>query len=395
MARGCYVGDFLPGSFKGVPIEILQSKESYGRRGAVGEFPFSETTAYADLGRKADRISISGRFAENSHVRDAAVFIAACKSPGAGILVHPTRGVLTVALETLDIDDDFDEAQGVTYFEATFVEANEWASGLNFLSNLFGIDLGPVVAAVSASFVNRFRPDDVRWYQAPAVTATAAEAIDQIATTYQRATSATSDKRVWQVLNDFRTVQNDPFTVRDPETLFLAMQNGMQLVDEASSGERKIMLFRQLANWGAKGSGLSGEAADAQESVYTAVRVLAVGHIVRGILETRPTTVAAALQQLDMVSSIIEQEIQIANTNCADPQLFMALRTFLIETQRTLYQRAYGLPALINYRFAGPTHSLVAAYEIYADATRSRDLETRNPQYFPWQFGPDVVATQT
>ena len=53
MAIGCYTPAYLPASFKGVPFDALEATYEYGRRGAEGEFPFSDTTAYVDLGRKS------------------------------------------------------------------------------------------------------------------------------------------------------------------------------------------------------------------------------------------------------------------------------------------------------------------------------------------------------
>ena len=97
MALGCYTAPYLPASFKGVPFEALTAESEHGRRGAEGEFPFGEQTAYADLGRKIRRYSLKARFVLNSHVDDSAALIAACESPGSGALAHPTRGIVNAA----------------------------------------------------------------------------------------------------------------------------------------------------------------------------------------------------------------------------------------------------------------------------------------------------------
>ena len=46
------IRNFLPASFKGVSFPVHTVSDSGGRRGSVGEFPFSEHTDYIDLGVK-------------------------------------------------------------------------------------------------------------------------------------------------------------------------------------------------------------------------------------------------------------------------------------------------------------------------------------------------------
>lgn len=394
MAEACYKPKYIPASFKGVPFEALDSSSEHGRRGAEGEFPFGESTAYADLGRKIRRYTISGRFAANSHIADAAALIAVCEMPGPGVLVHPTRGAVTVACTSLSVRDNPIEEQGVTYFDADFVEANIFGAGLQFGGLLGGLDLSTIIGAVGLFFQDSYKPDAVRWYNSLQVANTGAEAVAKIAEQYNKVTSNSRDVKVYQLLNNFNTVVNDPFTVRNPETLYRVIVNGMGFVDTASAAEAKVAAFKSIANWAAKASSLAGEAGISEGAVYTAVRILAAGYMTRGILESTTTTLDAALTEFDMVSKILAEEAEVVNTECADPRLYMALRDFTITIQATLLHRAYELPALVSYQFAGPTHPLVAAYEIYDDATRFRDLETRNPQYLPWTFGPAIVASR-
>lgn len=394
MAEACYKPKYIPASFKGVPFEALEVSSEHGRRGAEGEFPFGESTAYADLGRKIRRYSISGRFAANSHIADSTTLITVCELPGPGILVHPTRGAVSVACTSLRVRDNPIEEQGVTYFDAEFVEANLFGSGFQFGGLLGGLDLSGIIGAVGLFFQDSYKPDSVRWYNSLQVAATGAEAVAKIAEQYNNVTSNNRDIKVYQLLNNFNTVVNDPFTVRDPQTLFRVITNGMGFVDTAAAGAAKVAAFKSIANWAAQASGLAGEAGISQNAVYTAIRILAAGYMTRGILESITTTLDAALSEYDMVTGILQEELEIVNTECADPRLFMALRDFTISVQATLLHRAYELPALVSYQFPGPTHPLVAAYEIYDDATRFADLESRNPQYLPWTFGPAIVASR-
>ena len=85
--------DYLPASFKGVPFFVDTISDSSGRRGVVGEFPFKNETDYADLGIKAQSYKFSGFFSGRFHIEQAKLFYEICRSEGAGILIHPTKGI--------------------------------------------------------------------------------------------------------------------------------------------------------------------------------------------------------------------------------------------------------------------------------------------------------------
>jgi len=114
----CAIGkDYVPASFKGVQFVCTDADIEGGRRGAEGEFPFGENTAYADLGRKIRVFHLTAAFREDDHVLDAQALFAACESPGPGILVHPTRGTHMAACRSVKVSDKVEEEAGLTTAE--------------------------------------------------------------------------------------------------------------------------------------------------------------------------------------------------------------------------------------------------------------------------------------
>ena len=133
----CAIGkDVVPASFKGMGFWCTEASIEGGRRGAEGEFPFGEDTAYADLGRKIRTFNLTAVFREDDHVLDASAFFAICESPQPGILVHPTRGTHLVACRQITVSDKLEEAEGETTAELEFVEANPIGTGLG--GSIFG-----------------------------------------------------------------------------------------------------------------------------------------------------------------------------------------------------------------------------------------------------------------
>lgn len=392
MATACYTPGYLRASFRGVEFHALDVSSEHGRRGAEGEFPFGEFTAYADLGIKIRRYQISGEFRENTHIQDSRALIAVCEAPGPGLLIHPTRGALTVACSRCSIRDNPETSGGVTEIDLEFVEANILGSGF-LLGGLLGtVAMAAITAAIAGGISRNYSPATARWYQSVQATGVAQQAVAQIRDQYALATAAAPSDDTWRTVADFNAIVNDPFTVQDPDTFTKVLTNGMTYLESVTAGQQKAAAFRRLMNWGAKVSQLSGEAAQTENTVYSAMRILSAGYVVRGLLEQPTTTLDAALLDYDRITSVLQEEAVIANTECHDPAMYLAIRDFLVQVQTLLLQRAYDLPALVVYKFTGGTHSLKAAYEIYGDARRFADLESRNPQYLPWAFGPEVVA---
>ncbi len=94
-----------PASFRGVPFAIIDADGNFGRRQAVHEYPYRDTVWVEDLGRSTRRLTLNGFIIQSSLVYSAADvmtqrdnLIAACESAGAGTLVHPTLGELTVSI---------------------------------------------------------------------------------------------------------------------------------------------------------------------------------------------------------------------------------------------------------------------------------------------------------
>ena len=156
----CAVGkDYVVASFKGVQFYCTDADIQGGRRGAEGEFPFGEETAYADLGRKIRVCNLTAAFREDNHVGDSYALFAACESPGPGILVHPTRGTFMAACKSVKISDKLEDTAGETIAELEFVEANPVGTGIGGM--LFGIISSALNTTSSASFQRDYRPQFV------------------------------------------------------------------------------------------------------------------------------------------------------------------------------------------------------------------------------------------
>jgi prophage DNA circulation protein len=392
VAIGCYKPQYVPASFKGIPFEAEETTSEHGRRGAEGEFPFSENTAYEDMGRKIRRYTITGRLVTNEHIAHADALIAACEAPGPGLLLHPTRGALMVACTRLSVKDDPTNEQGVTYVDLEFVEASSVATG--FLSGvLLGIGGLSLFAALEASFTVSFSVDTVDYFDVPNVIATAGEAAGAIRDEFRRVVPRMAGRKKWYSLAALDNLVNDPASMRSGRAAYEAFDRSTKTLANATSGQAKYDAFRSIANKMAQTSPLYGQGGIAQDAVYSTVRMMAVVNMTRAAMELDIVTLDDALKNYDSVSAVISQEIAAARLAC-DHALYLELRKFQTEAQTALLNKAYKLPALIEYNFSGGVHSLVAAHEIFGDAKRFAEIEKRNPNMWPFSMGPRITATR-
>lgn len=392
MATGCYKANYLPASYKGVAFKAFETTSEHGRRGFVGEFPFAESSAYADMGIKTRKYTISGRFDGNNHILASAALIAACESIGPGTLLHPTRGLIQAACVSLRVKDNPIEEQGVTYVDMEFVDAPATNLGLTFGGTLFAITMTAITAAAFSTFRENYHPNSVRFFRSKQVLDTSSEAIGTLQNEFNLATNEIRETRIYEALADFEKLRNDPGTLRNPEKMEQSINLGISAVDKYTQGLEKFNAFRRVANWAARGSSMQGEAYVVEEAIYTTIRILSAGYMARGLTEQEPTTIEEALRQMDSVLDILSEELALSKEQCNNC-LTVALIDFRIQVESILLQRVYNLPPVFQFDYSGGVHSLVAAYEIHGDAKRVRDINQRNRLQSPINMGPRVLGT--
>lgn len=393
MAEACYRDNYLPASFKGIPFEALEVNSQHGRRGAEGEFPFGEQTAYADLGRSIRSYAISGRFATNDHIARATALIAAVETPGPGPLVHPTRGIIFVACKQLRVRDNPIEEQGVTYFDADFVEAEIFPNGLSLVGSLLGLVLTPLIDAYEESFNEQYFPEVATFYDRREVMDNSGAAVASVSAAYQQSTANINDVKVYRTLAAFDTLVNDNGLLSDKRTMLAAMKDGMALTDKYGSGVRKQQLFREMINANAVQRKVGRTGRSSVNAVQSFMRSVGAGYLARAYLEVNPKDMTEAFSQYDRVVEVFTQELDIAKELC-DHKLYVKVARFFEEVKQQMLSRAYGSPPVIQYQFSSSVHSLVAAYAIYDDSSRFVDIEYKNPNGWPWQVGPNVIAAR-
>jgi DNA circularisation protein N-terminus len=391
MARSaCALGkDYVVASFKGVEFYSTESDIEGGRRGAEAEYPFGENTNYADLGRKIRVAHITAVFREDDHIGDAQALFNACESPGPGMLVHPTRGSFMAACRSVKVKDNAEE-QGETTAELEFVEANEVGAG-GSLGSLFGIIATGLNAASQGSFIRDYQPALVSQPWRAEIINTAQRLVEATAQATTRSLPADAPAQAYREVLKMEDVAKDNGLAASGAKVDKALSHGfLTIPSNLADPDKTFELMRRLANAAAKTSVLPA-GAESEEAVISRHRVLAAIDMAEAAMGRKYATVDNALVAKDQVLAVLDDEAEAAYAKC-DNALFLELKNYAIQFAQMMHDLTYRLPGRIIVDFMGGVHPLVAAYAIYNDAKRHRELEQHNVVDANGRFKPLVVA---
>src|SRR5262245_60950137 len=120
----CAEPTYAAASWKGVPFNVEESSDDFGRRGDLYEYPMSDETGYKDLGRKARKFKVEGYLIGSDQVALTTQMATAAESPEPGILIHPMYGAQMVACVTLTTKADYRKDKKRTKLSFDFLEAH-------------------------------------------------------------------------------------------------------------------------------------------------------------------------------------------------------------------------------------------------------------------------------
>ena len=111
-------------SFRGVPFLVGDLDTSGGRKSVTHEFPNTDRRSVEDLGLLNDTFNISGRVITKDDFTARDRLKGALTQPGAGELVHPTFGTLTVFAKSYSLSERTSNI-GVARFTMVFEETQD------------------------------------------------------------------------------------------------------------------------------------------------------------------------------------------------------------------------------------------------------------------------------
>lgn len=419
---GPWADSLQQASFVGLPFAVRESRIRKGRRTVTHEYPYRDDVWVEDIGRGVRRISLSGFligddvYQQSKTMQDA---VEAVK--GLAVLVHPSLGSLVVTLVSFSCNETAERGRVVSV-EFEFIESGrllypttanstqsnsilgaasaDLAAASDFLGDVssalsYGAsvvsqavaaavafarlgqsaisDAGLIVSAVTGIpgiFAGRYSSGN-QTTQQPTGT-TVASAISAL--TVARAAAAVNIAAVSTIAGTFIPTA--------------AQQVVSDIAACAQDPADQIRLLVPMATYtpalASSTAPIGASIITAQQATASVWRRAAITGIARGTAIYQPTSYNDAVAVLDQVASIMDAEI-VSAADLGDNASYLALRALKAAVAQDLVSRGTQLPQLTTVTRGVALPSLVLAYQLYADATRSDDLIARvNPPAPLW-----------
>ena len=420
-----------PASFRGVSFAVLSGQSNFGRQTALHEYPYRDMPWVEDLGRGTRKFTLQGFLVENSLVYGGGEviaqrnnLIAACETAGAGTLIHPTYGELTVSIPAggLQITEQWNGGRcfeftlsviesGVKVFPVTAsvgIPEDSWLeatakSVLQFVTTVDGITrragalietlqntAGFWVSEVSGTVheasnlkdqvSSAFSGDTWGRYQP---SSNSGLGITQQTTVTQQTAVTTENLAAMSAAGD--TLAHSPTVVQYGDA---AANLNQSIVTTITQPARAIQVFSQLAKFhDVRWQGLAGfRASRAAGQLFRRLSLAALGH---SALRYQPFSYDDASAVMRFVSDALDVGLTEA-ANEGHTGVWEALSALQNTVVLTLSAREASLARFRTWDVPSVLPSLVLSERLYQDASRNdelvRSVNPIHPAFMPRQF---------
>lgn len=438
----CNLPTYHVASWKSLEFFVDTSSDEFGRRGDSYEYPLSDDVAWKDLGRKARRFKLEGYLIGTDQLEKSQRMVERVESGEPGDLIHPLFGRQLVACVGLTVTADYRKQKKLTRLAFEFVEApTSMAPYLAGRGVKALYDAANDAVTTSQNQAWQFDPAeysgdpvDTNWYRVEQEIAARVrpvgsgdqEALDALDRLLRAGGSAQPPG--WQAepewfaapaeFNEYveivREVRGPALqrvagltrgpTARAPGSTvmslipqFAGVPTFNSLIDPINFGSAAIRDLHKdaLVRLRAINAYVVDRMRDinvnsAQLLVIT-TRLILIRDYAWTVAETQFDTVSQALEHLDFIMAVYDDEEQVAVQRC-DDVLALAIRTARATAAATILARNIRLPGLAEYPIDGVWPSLVAAHKLFANARRFDQVEAYNPQMSPFFMGRSVIT---
>ncbi len=122
-----WLDELFDASFRGAPFLVRTARTRGGQRLANHQYPLRDRPYSEDLGRRQRSYTVEAFTLGDTAFLDRDALVAALESGGAGTLIHPTFGVLSVTVDDWTVAEDLTGEMGICRFTIQFMESGDIA----------------------------------------------------------------------------------------------------------------------------------------------------------------------------------------------------------------------------------------------------------------------------
>jgi len=388
----------FPASFKGVPFQTERDEEEGGRRIVSHEFPGRDDPFNEDLGEAKRDFDVTAYLASDTVDVQATALTSVCAQRGAGILVLPTHGPITVRCLNFRRSREKDRAGRIAY-TLRFVREGAATSLVSFasLANMVFARADALASAVSVfaetaiyalgqpDFVIEAATEGLQTGAATLDVVRMSGNIDPASSAVQRNAIKTLYDAAPEAASQTSGVNGEAFA--DLVTIARGIADGME-------GGAAVRAFEPILGdqldppAGPFRTPAAKAAADNEFATALMMRMAALAAYAEGIasavISDRQTAIALRADAAEYFDAVLYA------LSAYEPEIYRAVVDLSGATidylSRAILDRAPVIPVEANRRMP----SLWWAHRLYRDPTRSTELAERNrvahPSFMPTDF---------
>ncbi|GAB5502760.1 DNA circularization protein [Pyruvatibacter sp.] len=387
-----------PASFRGVGFSVTGHEGSGGRDLAVHNHPNRDGVYAEDLGRKGRVFRVDAFIVGHDYDRRRDELIEALEVRGPGVLVHPFRGDVTVAVPDFSWAEEWRNGR-VVHFTLECLETRTLDAPSGKVDTVAAArrEAEGMLGDAQASFEDTFQLASLPDFVASAATNFVSELVDvvdslplvQVAGTIVDGLGTSAQRAVLAA----RASALVASTGGTPAAIADAIVQLVQTYREASadtgvvvSGLARLSSFAELRSIPTGGTRIKNSLQGNELALVRLVEQVALSQRVEALSFTRFDSANAA----QAARNALVEDLSNAQTRAADvgdDRAYLALRRLGQSAIADLTARAASLSPLVAYESAGPLPMLALSHALYGTASAADDLAARNSVVHP-MFGP-------
>lgn len=376
---------FRPASFRGVRFSIEGSDTDVGRRVVQHVYPKRDRPYTEDMGRSPRSYQVDAFIIGENYDRQRDRLIEACEQEGAGQLVHPYHGTLSVICTALRVRETIGE-QRLARVSLTFAEAgsNEFpraeANRLSRVDQAAKATTDASADVLAEGFSLTGLPEFVR-SDAVATLTNAADAARAAQSKVGQA-SAEASSAVDKLANDAEDLVTAPADMASQITGTInTVADRLSLASDAMSAATDLRTFMNDSDPVPNTTGTRQQQSDNRELQRQHVNISALSASVRAASRVEWTTRQQAEENRDELLGWIE-DIERGTGDIGravdDSKLYVALQELRSQLSQAVPPEGERLPELEQVTLDATTPALVVAQRLYGDPSRAEEIVSRN-----------------
>lgn len=386
MSKVCFnINEYLPAEYKGIRFNVTDMSIQSGRRGALGEFIYSDNIGYIDIGRRARQYTLNGYYYGNDHIEKARILQRICESEGEGLLIHPTQGEIYVSCLDFTVRNDVVRGIGHSEFSISFIESPHNTNIGDLFRHVFNLDFYHMFEDILNLFKIRYNVNSLHDLQLSNLHNKIFNFMKFVQSIILNNTF--SDSKL-SLLNSIERALNNRKIVDDADSMANFIENSVLFIDrDIVNTNLKLQILRDYINFGAKDQDISNPIKNA---FYTAIRIISLIKMCEIYKKNYLTDIKEVLKILKIVSNIFDSELDLLSYQ-NDSIMYLKVNDYKTNIINYFYNAAYTAKQFTTYNFNHSIPPLVAAWEIYRDADKVNELRNLNLSK-PFQFDSTIIA---